>query len=762
LLRHDESAIIVDYRTELPSGSPDKQNWTGEPGRKPLSLSELAQLAWRRRALIIAIVALCLAAAAATVFTIAPRYTATTDILIDTKKEQVTSFEQVLSDVAPDKETILSEMEVLRSRGLAEKVVSDFQLVNDPEFNAELRPANPLAAARAWLAEALATIVPADLLVIGGPVAAADVETRVQAATLDAFLEAYEVAQKGQSRAISVSFTSASPEKAARLANALADSYLLSQLDAKFEATQRANRWLANKLQDMRQVVADSEAAVEAYRSRAGLLKSKDGTLISQQVADLNAQLMIARAESAATDARLQQVRRLVNSVDGPEVAADVLGSPIILELLRQETEVKRSVALLSEQLGDRHPRMISARNELANVESKIRVEVNKIVQKLANEAAIAQAREDSLQANLLALEADLSRANAAEVQLRALEREAGANKSMLETFLARYGEVSAQSDLSAQQTNARILSRASVPDRPSHPKRLMIMAITLVLSLGLALLLAVALESLEHGFRSSEDVEEELGVRVLGLVPVATGAAGKATPAHKHILDNPSSVFAESIRSLYTSIMISGSRQAPRSVLLTSAQPEEGKSTIAVCLARMCALSGKSTLIVDADLRKPSVHRLMGLPQAPGLVEIYHGEARLDDVLRTDEASGAMVLTAGNLLVDPLKVLSAPSVRSLLGGLPQRFDLVLIDTPPLMAVADARVLAPDMDASVFVVRWLGTSREVVRFSLKQLVDTGARLSGVVLSRVDARKHAKYGFGDSAYYYDGVKRYYTT
>lgn len=760
-MRPDVSALIVDYRPESPPGSPDKQHWTGELGREPLSLRELAKLAWRRRGLIIAVVALCLAAAAATIFSIEPRYTATTDILIDTKTERVTSFEQVLTDVVPDRETILSEIEVLRSRGLAEKVVSDFQLVNDPEFNAALRPTSLLAAFRAWLADTLATVVPADLLVIDGPAADGSLNAKVQVATLDAFLEAYDVAQKGQSRVIRVSFTSTSPEKAARLANALADSYLLSQLDAKFEATHRANRWLANKLQDMRQVVDDSEAAVEAYRSRAGLLKSKEGTLISQQVADLNSQLMVARAERAAAEARLQQVRRLVSSPDGPVAAADVLGSPIILELLRQETEVKRSVALLSDQLGDRHPRMISARNELANVESKIRVEVNKIVQKLANEAAIARAREQSLHENLLSLEAELARANAAEVQLRALEREASANKSMLETFLARYGEVSAQSDLSAQQTNARILSRASVPDQPSHPKRLVIMVIALVLALGLALLLAVVLETLEQGFRSSDEVEEELGVRVLGLVPVATAGANTAIPPHQSIIDNPSSLFAESIRSLYTSIMISGSRQAPRSLLLTSAQPEEGKSTIAVCLARMCALSGKRTLIVDADLRKPSVHRLLGMPQAPGLVEIYHGEARLDDVLRIDEASGAAVLTAGNLLVDPLKVLSAPSVRTLLASLPQRFDLVLVDTPPLMAVADARVLAPDMDVSVFVVRWQGTSREVVRFSLKQLVDTGARLSGVVLSRVDARKHANYGFGDSAYYYDGVKRYHT-
>jgi exopolysaccharide transport family protein len=754
----------VNYVTESTTPPPERLNWKTRFVDRELGLAELFRLLWRRRGLIIGIVALALALAAGALFSMQPTYTATSDILIDTKAARITNVEEVLSDTTPDKEALLSEIEVIRSRGLAEKIVDDFQLTRDPEFNAALRPKTAIGEAMEAVRAFLIGFIPEDLLATDANARnAEDQQTRERNDTVDAFLDNLDVAMRGQSRVISVSFSSEDAQKAAQLANAVASAYLLAQLDAKFEATRRANQWLAGKLQDMRDRVAQSEGAVEEFRRRAGLLQSgKEGTLISQQVTDLNSQLIVARADRTGAEARLQQVRQVIQSAGGAEAVADVLGSPVIVDLLRQETEIKRKIAEFADELGDRHPRMVSARTELTDLQAKMRSEVNKIVQKMENEAAVARARESSLQRSLTQLENRLAQANASEVQLRALEREAEANKSTLESFLARFEEVSAQSDLSAHDINARVLSRATVPDVPSAPQKKLILAIVLVGSTALAVLLAFALENLDRGFRSGDQVEEAIGVRTLGLVPVQAAAGRQAGGPEKFIIDNPSSLFGEAIRSVYTSILISYSRPSPRTVLITSSQPKEGKSTIAVCLARMCAISGKRTVIVEADLRKPAVHRLMGVQQVPGLVEYYRGEAQLADVLYKDEATGAYILPAGKLVVDPVKVLASAQIRQLLTTLAQQFDLVVIDSPPLMAVADARVLAPDVDATVFVVRWGRTAREVVRLGLKTLVETGANLSGVVLSRVDAKRHAEYGFGDSGYYYKGVKRYYTS
>lgn len=748
--------------TEPSTPAPDRLNWKHRLIDRELNLTDLLRLLWRRRGLIVGIVVLAAALAVAILLSMDPTYTASTDVLIDTKEARIADVEQVLTDTTPDKEALLSEIEVIQSRGLAEKIVDDYQLTRDPEFNVALQPKSAIKLAIKATRDAIISLLPADL-VATSDTNPADQQESERNDTVDAFIDALNVTVKGQSRVLSISFDSESPQKAAQLANAVADAYLLSQLDAKYEATRRANQWLSSKLQDLRQRVAESEGAVETYRQRAGLLQSgKDGsTLISQQVTDLNSQLIVARADRTAAEARLQQVRQAVQTADGAEALADVLGSPVIVDLLRQETEVKRKIAELTDQLGDRHPRMISARSELSDVQAKMRFEVNKIIKKLENDTAIARARESSLQQSLNQLEGRLAQANTSEVQLRALERDADANKTTLESFLGRFEELSAQSDLSAHDINARVLSRATPPDIPSAPRKSLILAVVLVGSTAIAVLLAFAIENLDQGFRSGDQVEEATGIRTLGLIPVLKGAGRKDGSPETYIVKNPSSLFGESIRSVYTSILISYSRPSPRTVLITSSQPKEGKSTLATCLARMCAISGKRTVVVDIDLRKPSVHKLIGVPQTPGLVEYYRGEATLEQILHKDEATGTYVLPSGKLAVDPVKVLGSLQVRQLLTALAQQFDLVVIDSPPLMAVSDARILAPDVDATVFVVRWGRTNREVVRLGLKTLLDTGANLSGVVLSRVDAKRHAEYGFGDSGYYYKGVKQYYT-
>jgi polysaccharide biosynthesis transport protein len=716
-----------------------------------------------RKWVLISTVLLITAVTGILLFSIAPRYTAQTTLIVEPREEILSDLKSVLSNLSTDAETIRSEISIITSRDLAEKVVDQLKLDLEPEFNEALKPKSALAETFS-IKNVLGNPLFRRVFGLGEeePVSEEKLKAREQVAVIDKFLERLETFPLPGSRVISIQFTSENPELAAEITNLVANIYILDQLEAKYEATRKATLWLNNKIEGLRTKVEESDNAVEAYRKQAGLLEGTGGPLVSQQISALNAQMIVAKTSRAEAEARLSQVQQLIRSSGGATSAAEVLQSPIIQSILAQETEVKRKVAELSGEYGDRHPRLINARAELKDLQAKMAGEVNKIVQALRNEVGVARAREASLRKSLVQLEGSLAQSNSAEVQLHALQREAEADKTMLESFLARFEETSAQMDVAVNQPDARIISRAVVPNEPSFPPKKVILVIALMGSTLIGLLLIFVIEQMDSGFRSTEQIEEVTGVRVLGLVPLLSdwGGAGKS-PAN-YILKHPVSMFSESIRSLYTSILTTRIDSPPKKILITSSQPNEGKTSIALCMARSRALAGYKTVLVEADLRRPVVYRLLKSQRKPGLVELMLGKAELADVLFKDEASGAYVIPAGGSVPDPTAILSSQKMKQLLDVLEKEFETIILDSPPVMAASDARILGTDVDLTVFVVRWAKTSREVASLGLRQIVESGGHLGGVVLSLVDPKKHARYGSGDSGYYHSSVRKYYTT
>ncbi|MBL8658543.1 MAG: polysaccharide biosynthesis tyrosine autokinase [Rhodospirillales bacterium] len=724
----------------------------------------LVQTLKRRKWAVIIPTLLATLAAAVLIMLVPSRYSATTEIMLDTAQQQVVNIQAVLTETLPDQEAVDSQVEVLRSRGVAAKVIAALDLADDPEFNPALQSPSWV---RSIIASVKAGIQRLKSTVTGHvpqPLPDDIAEAQLRANVIDNFLDRLDVRLKAQSRVLQVTFSSEDPVKAWRITNKLAEIYLLDQLDAKYEAAQRATNWLTEKIANLRRDLGEKEQAVEQYRKEAGLFTGAGGfTLISQQISDLNAQMIVARTSRAEAEARLDQMRRLVRSPAGASAAADVLGSPVIQSLLTQESEVKREVAELADEFGERHPRMISARAALRDVQSKIATEIAKVVQKLENDVGVARAREVSLQESLDQLKARMAQSNSSEVQLRSLERDAAAERTMLETFLSRFEETSAQTDSTVQQSGARIISRADVPDNASYPPRTLIVATVFLLSAVFSMLAVLAIEQFDRGYRSGEQIERILGKRALGLVPVVRASGrGRSMGPESFILKNPSSMFGEAVRSVFTSVLLAPEGEAPKTLLITSAQPNEGKTTLAVCLARMRGLSGRRTVIVETDLRRPSVHRMLGVPRRPGLVELITGEAQLAECLHRDERSGAYVIPAGRLTADPAEILASPQMRAVITALTGEFELVILDSPPVVAVSDPRLLAPQVDATILVVRWAATTRDIVALAAKQIDEGGGNLIGVVLSMVDSKKHAQYGFSDSAYYYGPVKKYYTS
>ena len=731
-----------------------------EPG-----LPDVLALLWRRKGLIASTVILTTLAAVLAVFQLTPRYTAETQILFGTRTEKVVDIQNVLEALRSDRTTIRSEVQVLRSRSLAGKVVDELGLVDRPEFNRHLRPPSlfdPLA----WLPRSLEWLPPSLRPAWSGadPVAPAtpeEAERRVRGDVVTALQEATVVDVVMVSRVVAVATTSEDPALAATLANTLADLYLREQLEEKLDAVQRASDWLDERVQVLRGQVEQSEREVEDYRQSQGLTQARDSTLLEQQIYQVNTQLIAAQTRTAEADAELHEARALMESEGGISSASEVLTAPLIQNLRMQEAKLAGDAAQMASEYGELHPKMINVKAELTDIRTKIAVEVERILLGLENSLKVAQTRERTLERSLGDLKAEAAKLAAAQARLRVLERDAAANQELYDVFLARWKETGQQDDL--HHADARIISRAMVPSQPSWPNRPAAAALSLVVSTMLALLLVFLVEQvLDRGLRDADRIEHLMGISTLAAVPLL---AGRKDTHFDSLLGNPMSPTAESIRMLHAGLLLADADgTAPASVLITSALPSEGKTFVALGLAHLVARSGRKVLLIDADLRQGAIRKRLGLPHEHGLSDLLAGRLEsADETIQHDERSGLHVIAAGRVDRTTTDILDADAMRRLIDALKPAYELIVIDAPPALLVSDVRTLARLTDKTVWIIRWAHTPRRLVVDGVQQLLDSGAPVTGAVLNMVKARKNAQY-----VYYGPGTHgwsakygRYYT-
>ncbi|RYJ02354.1 MAG: polysaccharide biosynthesis tyrosine autokinase, partial [Acetobacteraceae bacterium] len=370
--------------------------------------------------------------------------------------------------------------------------------------------------------------------------------------------------------------------------------------------------------------------------------------------------------------------------------------------------------------------------------------EIGKVGEALRSELAVLDRNGESLEARYVTLRQQTERANSDDVEARALAREAEAERNLLQALLARRQEVSAS--LALLQPDARVISAADRPLTPIFPRTLLFLAVAAFASLSLGCGAALLPQRRSLGFKSMDDIAPQLGTRALGLVP----AVRRAARSPDYLLRRPESAYAESIRNILTNLLLSEAR--PSSIAVTSALPDEGKSSVSLALAQMSARSGLRTLLVDGDMRRPSLHRTLGLREGPGLRELLSGAARSAEVVQWHEASKLSVVPAGRAGEDIAALLVSGAMQRQLALWEGEFDLVILDTSPLAAVADARLTARSCSVVVFVALWDRTRRNLVQAELNRLRELGARIAGVVLTRVNANSHARDGYSDSGYF----------
>jgi len=741
-----------------------------------VDLKEALLTLWRRKWLIILTTLVFAGITAAIVTSMTPLYTGSVKLLF--QEQQINLLPGLINQAPPTE-----QIQVIGSRTVAQRVIDKMGLKADPEFNPDLQPEPVFAQWWDKLLQAVSSSLdvagvstPAigdDLEMLAAPEVGAagagpeemtdDLAQRLfDEIILDGFLDRLTVDTVPDSTVIEISFTSERPTKAARIADAVADSYLQQRLEAKFDEIQRTTGWLDERIGELREQVSTAEAAVEAYRGKTGLLETDGGTVAAQQVSELNTQLILARTARAEKEARRDQVRRLLNlGGDGLASATEVLGSPLISSLVEQEVALRRKVADLSQVYGARHPLLLSAQAELEDLQSKIKSETARIAESMQAEVNVARERERLLEDGLRQLEDRVSDSNQASVTLRALEREASAARTLLETFLQQSQELKSQDDLGAYRADATIISYSAIPRFPSYPRKTLAVAAAIVVGGVIGVVLALLLERFESAFRSASQMEEELGFPVLASVP----DLGRVRAVRKHglpayLVENPNTAVGEALRTINARMVLFRGDRRSASFQFVSSEPEEGKSSLALGTAQMHAKAGRRVLLIDADFRQSSVATMLRLPSTPGLTELMARQKTVEEVIRQDPASGAHLITAGKPVPTAHDFLIAGRLAEIIAEVCGQYELIIVDSPPVLSVADAPLIAQAVDGTIFVGRWGKTRKQTMIFALRQLAQTGASIIGLVLSRVDVRRAANYSYGDAGQYHGKHKKYY--
>ncbi|WP_422385460.1 polysaccharide biosynthesis tyrosine autokinase [Oceanicaulis alexandrii] len=689
-----------------------------------------------------------------------PLYTATSSVVLNVRQSQVVDIEAVLSGMPPDSAMVDTEVEVLRSRSLAETVVDSLDLTNVPEFNRELQDPGGLSAILSGLKSFAGALMPR-------PAASQtreDADQRTRESVVTALMEARSIRRAGLTYVIQISATSETPSLARDIANAYADAYLTSQLEAKFEATERANVWLNDRVETLREEVLAREEAVARFRDQAGLIDAEGATVAEQQVADLNSQLAIQRAELSEARARLDAVRSQLERGVASDTIAEVLASDVIRELRRQQAEVARRQADLSGRYGPRHPEILTVQRELADINSQIDAEINRIVASLENEVNVSAQRVRSLQNSLLEARGELSENNSAIVQLRALEREADASRALFESFLNRFRQTNETGGLT--EADARIVAEASTPQNPSSPNVMLNLALGVVLAGIVGVGLVFALEMLDTGIHTDADIEKNFGLAHIASVPrlkvgLADRFGGKTIDPAQYVLEKPLSGFSESFRTIRSAIRISGIDNQNTIIAVTSALPGDGKTTTSICLGRISAMAGSKTLVLDCDLRRRLLTEALNPEAESGLLEILSGAAKLDDVIVKDAETDLDILPVAQTTFTPRDVFGSTAFETMLEQLRERYDLIILDTAPVLAVADTRAIVSKVDGVLLAVRWKKSAIGIVRKALHEVQASKANVLGVILNNVDLEAQARYGYDKSGYYYRSYQKYYT-
>jgi succinoglycan biosynthesis transport protein ExoP len=736
--------------------------------------SELDRLVAAARRQMRVVITCCVLAAAmgvGYVVTAAPQFTASAVVLIDHRRVRAVQDAYDLTRGDMMGSAVESQVELLKSNKLALAVIDKLQLTKDPEFT-QPRPS--------LLSQIISAVSGKDD-VHKQPAAGEEDAERLRRTALDRLHANLEVRRLQRTLVLEIRFTSYDRFKAAQVTNGFAEAYLVDQLDSKYDATRRASSWLLDRMAELKQQVLTSDLAIQKFKADNDLISAGGKLVNEQQLGEVNTQLVTARAETAKAEARYARIKTIIDNRQTDAVVTEAIGNNVIEQLRTKFLAAAKRESEFATRLGPSHGAVAALRIEMREYERLMFEELGRIAESYLSELVIAQSREKSLRDSLKGLVGIHASANETAVALRELEREAETYRTLYQSFLQRYQEAVQQQSFPI--TEARIITSALVPLGPSHPKGSIILALSLLLGGFAGAALGVVRELRDRAFRTEDQVREELTVEFLGVLPLVDqpkskprkkpwlkmgagqkpdaedGAAKRLLPTQplvmRHVLDNPLSNFAETLRAVKIAADLTLAGRTPKTIGIVSVLPDEGKSTVAKNLGSLLAHLGARTLLIDADLRNPGLTRTVAPEAEAGIVQAALDGTPIKDLLLHEEESKLAVLPAvlQRRLPHASEFLASAGVRSVLKQAEDDFEWIVLDLPPLGPVVDVRAIAARIDAFVLVVEWGRTTRKLVRTTLEADRPLREKCLGVIFNKVDLKKLKLYeAYGSKAYY----------
>jgi len=728
---------LIEHRANWPGpvAMPEVHATETELEEDELNLRELWSVIVKRRGTILLFTLIVVITVLTATYLMTPIYRASLTLQIDREDIKVVKIEEVtpVETSGSGQDYYQTQYELLRSRSLAQRVVNQQGLTGQPP-----EAPSSLARIKTWLAGWLPKASQTE-----------SAEPLSETARLDAaisnFLDNLTVEPVRNSRLVKLHYNSPYPQQAAIILNALAKSYINLNLERRFEASAYARDFLQERLQQVKARLEDSEREMVAFARQQEIInvgESQNQNIVTQQLAATSAALSAAEQRRTTAEATYQQMR----NTQGHGLS-QVLNSGIIQTL-------KESKAKLEAQYQDNlslykpaYPSMVQLRGQIGQMDRQISQEVTNIRNAITAQYQAAKAEEALLQAQLDQLKREVLEQQDRSIQFNILRREVDTNRELYDGLLQRYKEVGVAAGIGTN--NISVVDEARIPNRPFKPNLRLNALLALVLGLLGGIGLAFLLEHLDDTFRQPDEVEKRLSLPVLGLIPLIPQKRSDPRSIALVGHEDPRSVFAESYRSLRTALEFSTSSGVPRTLAVTSATSGEGKSTTALSLAIQFAQAGKKVLLIDADLRKPSLHRSLELDNHAGLTNLLAGEQeRPANIAQPTHIPNLFVIPAGPLPPNPAELLSSSKMLGLLVLAAEKFDQILLDSPPVMGLADALILGHLCDGTLLTIAMGGTRRGQVLVACKRLRSARVHLLGTLLNKLEARA------GTYDYYHD--------
>lgn len=702
------------------------QYYSADPewdGGEMVDLRALWSAIYRNRYIIVGIVGAALAIGLASVILTTPIYRAAATVQIDQQSVKVLGTEDVEPAVSGQEADrfLQTQVDVLKSRALANRVANSLNLFANDRF----------------------------ITAMGGkPTEKAGESNDRHDAVVGLLEKNLTVNLPRNSRVVEINFDSETPKMAAEIANSYSENFISANLQRRFDTSTYSREFLQNQLNLTKTKLEQSEKSLIDYSRSARLIDASAGASISGQdtgprslttsnLVELNQAYATARATRVQAQQRWQQAQS-TPLMSLPEV----LSNPAIQQLTQKRAELQAQYEQELQRRQAEHPAVKQAGAQLKELDRQIGTLASSVRNSIRDQFLVAQRQEGALQGNVGQLKSETLSEQDRGIRYNILKREVDTNRQLYEGLLQRYKEVSAQAGVTSN--NISIIDRAETPRGPISPRPVVNMALAGFGGLVVALFFVFLRERFDDVIRSPDDVERKLTVSLLGVVPLLK--AGE-TPARA--LKDPRSGISEAHYALRTSLELSSGKGVPSSLLLTSTRQSEGKSTSAYAIARDFALSGKRVLLVDADLRKPSLHRVLGLPNGRGLSNLLARQKSVQEVVQETETSGLHFIASGPLPPNPAHLLGSATLGELLDLFSNHYDLVVIDGPPVLGLADSPRLAAATDGTIFIVEANDAHFGNAKAALKRLLGSGANILGAVLTKFDARKigyGAEYGY----------------